>query len=535
MKTTYVLLTVLILSCTTLLSQEKNTNRLIVKFDTQELQKRNQEPSQAIENLLDAPYQKKKIGKQLGNDPLYILSFKNSSDKNQSKSIFKESKLIKYVESDYMIQNNIAPKSFLKDNQQNRSMLIADDPKISNQWGLHNDGSFSPYSVEGADVKAFEAWDYTTGSEDIIVAILDSGINYSHSEFNDRIYINTPELGNNGIDDDGNGYIDDYHGWDLTNGDNQADDDHGHGTCVAGILAANGNNGFGTAGLDWNCKILPVKVLDENNNGLYLDWIEGIYYAVDMGVNVINMSLVFSSYREAFEEAVIYANDNNVTIVAAMGNTGDDFLWYPAAHPTTIAVGSSKYNDLRSNFSNYGDHIDVIAPGEDIQALSPTNSGFNGYWEGTSMATPLVSGLVTLMLSMDSTLTPEEIKNLINTYADDQVGGSQDTPGWDPYYGNGRLNAKRTLEYLNNILSVRELQNKDFVIYPNPADNELFINLAQNQNIDEYIIANIQGQIVMKNNFSYGSPIDINSLSSGVYILKLTGTDIATSKRFIKH
>ena len=99
MKTTYVLLTALILSCTTLLSQGKNTNRLIVKFDTQELQKRNQEPSQAIENLLDAPYQKKKIGKQLGNDPLYILSFKNSSDKNQSKSIFKESKLIKYVDS----------------------------------------------------------------------------------------------------------------------------------------------------------------------------------------------------------------------------------------------------------------------------------------------------------------------------------------------------------------------------------------------------------------------------------------------------
>lgn len=326
------------------------------------------------------------------------------------------------------------------------------DDQYQRQWGLHNTGilSMTP-ALPGADIDMENAWEITQGDSNIIVAVIDEGAKMDHPEFAGRIWINKEEIRNNGIDDDQNGYVDDYNGWDFANKDNDATDDQGHGTNVAGIIGANGNNSIGFAGVDWKAKLMILKALDQDGNGLYSWWTEAITYAVDHGARVINLSLGGSSASTSLQNAVKYALDHGVVVVACMMNTNSDVTYYPAAYTGVIAVGSTNPDDSRSSpfpwsatsGSNYGNHISVSAPGNYIYGLDyQSNTNYTSYWAGTSQAAPHVAGVAALLLAQDAKRTPAQIKSILETTAEDLVGkSSEDTQGWDKYHGYGRINA----------------------------------------------------------------------------------------------
>jgi subtilisin family serine protease len=335
--------------------------------------------------------------------------------------------------------------------------ITPNDAQFIKQWGLYNNGTFS-YSpaTSGADIDMKNAWTITQGDTNVIVGIIDSGTKLDHPEFSGRLWVNSQEIPNNGIDDDGNGYIDDKNGWNFVSSSNNPTDDNGHGTNVAGIIGANGNNGIGYAGVDWNCKIMTLKVLGYNNQGWDSDVITSVYYAVDNGARVVNMSLASNTFSMLYQEAIDYAVNNNVLVITAMGNDNTFYKRYPAAYNGVIAVGATSPNDTRANpfqwggGSNYGDHISVCAPGNYIFGLHYSlNTNYNYYYSGTSQAAPHVAGLASLLLAQDPTRTVEDIKMIIESTADDGVGLTlEDKKFWDPYYGFGRINAYQALSVI---------------------------------------------------------------------------------------
>jgi subtilisin family serine protease len=282
------------------------------------------------------------------------------------------------------------------------------------------------------------AWDYTTGLSGVIIAVLDTGVDMNHPDLMSNIWKNPREVPDNGIDDDANGFIDDVHGWNFAEGTNHIFDDHGHGTHVAGIAAARINNTIGIAGMAGGATIMPVDVFPLPAFGTYEDLIRAIIYATDNGADVINMSLGATSYSLGEEAAVDYAWNHGVVVVAAAGNTGRNTYHYPAAHLNAIAVAATDANDNRAGFSTYGDFVDVAAPG--VSVLSTLTSGGYGSMSGTSMATPHVAGLAALLLSLNPQLTNAQVRELIETNVDD-LGAA----GWDPYFGSGRINARKSL------------------------------------------------------------------------------------------
>ncbi|WP_396172381.1 S8/S53 family peptidase [Flavobacterium sp.] len=481
--------------------------------------------------------------KILNGNPLVVVF---ESDVNIETIIKKleETNLFDYVEPDYISQGSSIKQNENVDILQSFTPLstIPNDQFFFRQWGLHNDGTFllSP-SVSDADVDMIEAWDITTGSSTIVMAVIDSGIKMDHPEFNGRFWFNTLEQ-LNGVDDDLNGYIDDFSGWDFVNNDNNPTDDHGHGTNVTGIAVANSNNSIGYAGVDWNCKLLPLKVLNQSNSGLTSNIISSIYYAVSVGVDVISISIGGSGYSVAYENAINFAYNQNIPVIACMMNFNNNVSYYPAAFPNAIAVGSTNPNDYRSvpffwsatSGSNYGSHIDVVAPGNFIYGLSHTsNTNYGSYWGGTSQATPLVAGIVSLMLSIDPNLTVTEVRTILRNTAQDQVGNpSEDILGWDQYYGAGRVNAFNALSYLQNLSTTNFNSNNGINLYPNPTNDFLFLPTDVDQ-IPFILIYDISGRIV-KSLENIKTKIDLSELESGVYFLQIGLNDKKTFSKVIK-
>ncbi|MDP2176146.1 MAG: S8 family serine peptidase [Bacteroidota bacterium] len=370
----------------------------------------------------------------------YIIEFPEAINIEQVIEEYINTGAVEYAEPDFVGSGDAIPN----------------DQFYSRQWGLKNDGTFSlSPSTAGADIEMEKAWDIEQGDSNIIVAVIDAGVRLNHPEFDGRIWKNYNEIPNNGIDDDGNGRIDDIQGWDFANSDNNPTDDHGHGTNITGIIGANGNNSIGYAGVDWNCKLMILKGLDNNNLGYYSWWASAIYYAVDNGAKVINMSLGGTSYSSTLLNAINYAIDNQVTVVVSMGNSNSNTMQFPAGFSGVIAVGSTNSNDTRTkpffwsstSGSNFGNHISVVAPGNFVYGLNHlSNTNYASYWGGTSQAAPHVAGLAALLLAQDLSRTPAQIKSIIEASAEDLVGATnEDTPGWDQYYGHGRINAYRAL------------------------------------------------------------------------------------------
>ncbi|MEA5506453.1 S8 family peptidase [Halotia wernerae UHCC 0503] len=272
----------------------------------------------------------------------------------------------------------------------------------------------------GADlVNAPEAWANGYTGQGVVVAVIDTGVDYNHEDLKNNIWTNTKEIAGNGIDDDGNGYVDDVYGWNFDSNNNNISDDNGHGTHVSGTIAGE-NNDYGVTGIAYNAKVMPIKALNESGSGSYSAIANSIYYAVDNGANVINLSLGGSYSSRTLKSAVEYASSKGVTVVMAAGNDGDSSPDYPAsyANKSGIAVGAVDKNNKIADFSNRsGDNqlAYVTAPGVKVYSSLPGNQ--YGAYSGTSMATPHVAGVVALMLSANRSLTDAQVRQIITETA----------------------------------------------------------------------------------------------------------------------
>jgi len=291
------------------------------------------------------------------------------------------------------------------------------DPRFDELWGMHNTGQTG--GTVDADIDAPEAWDVATGSSDVIVAVIDSGVDYTHPDLAANMWVNEAELnGTPGQDDDGHGYIDDIYGYDFCNNDGDPMDDHWHGTHCAGIIGAVGNNAQGVAGVCWNVKIMALKFLDSDGDGWSSDAIAALDYSVIMGANLSSNSYGGSGYEQAFKDAVNAAGAAGQLFMAAAGNdnlqNNDVIPHYPSSYDSDsiIAVLSTDKIDFISSFSNYGAaSVDLGAPGSSI--LSCNLGGGYKYGSGTSMATPHVAGAAALIWSINPTLSNTEVKDIL--------------------------------------------------------------------------------------------------------------------------
>jgi subtilisin family serine protease len=325
---------------------------------------------------------------------------------------------------------------------------VPNDPRFSEQWGLHNTGQTG--GTADADIDAPEAWDQTTGDGSVIVAVVDTGVDYNHPDLTANMWVNPGEIAGNGVDDDANGYVDDVRGWNTLS-DNADPMDNGsdsHGTHVAGIIGAQGNNAIGVTGVCQNVKIMPVKCLDGAGEGLYSDAIEAIDYARIKGARVINTSWGTdgnSVNLPNLGDAIVRARDAGVLVVAAAGNFGSDLhFWpeYPASFSTGLdnlmSVAATDHNDALSSFSNFGDTtVDLAAPGENI--LSTLRNNGYGTLSGTSMAAPFVSGAAALVMSRFPSLSYLQVKQRL-------LGSADHPPLLAEKVVRGRLNVARALE-----------------------------------------------------------------------------------------
>lgn len=422
------------------------------------------------------------------------------------------------------------------------------DEFFNRQWSLHNDGTFSlSPTVAGSDIKMLAAWEIETGDPDLIIAILDSGINTNENDIKERLWRNPGEqidgqTVNNGTDDDENGYIDDHLGWDFANNDNGLADDNGHGSNIAGIVGAHANNDIGYTGINWNSKIMALKALDSNLSGWYSWWIDAIYYAVDNGADIINISMGGDTDSEFLKEAVDYALEKGVPIVACMMNENNDVSYYPAAYPGVIAVGSTNPDDTRSSpffwsetsGSNYGQHISVSAPGNFIYSISNIVSNYNIYWGGTSMAAPHVTGVASLMLSLNPNLSPADIKHMIEMSADDMVGDpTEDVEGWDQFYGHGRLNAHNALLLAGTSVDVKNPITPEVRLFPNPTSE--FLHIVTTEPNSHLQILDITGKVVHQQILpTSNETIDVTGFKSGIYLIRVRHENQYITKRWVK-
>ena len=319
---------------------------------------------------------------------------------------------VRYAEPNYVISIAATPN----------------DPAFANTWGLNNTGQTingSPGTAD-ADIDAPEAWNVTTGSSNVTVAVIDTGVDWSHPDLSSQIWINPgencPGCRTDGIDNDHNGFVDDWHGWDFANNDNNPTDDHGHGTHVAGTIGASGNNGTGVAGVNWNVRIMPVKFLNAQGSGTDANAVSAVLYAAQNGADVMNNSWADNVYSQALADAITVADQHNSLFVAAAGNNGtdnDSSPTYPASYdmPNVVSVAATDNNDNRAFFSNTGRRsVDLGAPGVDIYSTWP--GGNYQYLSGTSMATPHVAGAAALAKAAFPSASAAGLKALLLSTVD---------------------------------------------------------------------------------------------------------------------
>ncbi|WP_343912604.1 S8 family peptidase [Aquimarina litoralis] len=335
-------------------------------------------------------------------------------------------------------------------------ILTPNDPLFGVQWGLEQ--------VSDADIDAEDAWDITTGNSNVIVGILDSGTDWTHEDLGlgtdgyQNVYLNPGEdawanpndpTTGNGIDDDGNGFVDDWKGWDFHNGDNDSRGPFWHGTHVAGVVGAKTNNNTGIAGIAGGnngvgARLMLEGVGDNFPNAAILD--DAIIYAMDNGADIIQLSLTVGS-SPAINTALQNAYNAGVFIVCAAGNSGGGAISYPASNVNVFSVGATTNTDAKAGFSQFGPNLDLAAPGVGIRSTQNGNVYANS--DGTSFAAPAVSGVAALMLSVDPTLSNQEIEDILKCTAD-KVGGynynwNATEPGHSQELGYGRLNAHQAV------------------------------------------------------------------------------------------
>jgi thermitase len=280
-----------------------------------------------------------------------------------------------------------------------QTLADPDDPYYGEQWHLPR-------------IHAPAAWETTTGNAGIVIAILDTGVSPTHPDLASKL----------------------LRGYNFVAGNRDTADDHGHGTLVAGAAAAIGNNGVGVAGVAWDNRILPVKILNENGSGFVSNVAKGITYAADNGASIINMSLAGTFLSSTLSEAIEYAWAKNCILVAGAGNSGDNIPRYPAAHPLVISVSALNASNALPSWASFGETVELSAPGVNIWSTN-YNEGYSAV-SGSSFASPLVAGAAGLVLAVAPKLSNADVRDVLTLTADD-LGPE----GHDPYYGWGRVNA----------------------------------------------------------------------------------------------
>lgn len=350
-------------------------------------------------------------------------------------------------------------------------------------------------------------WNITMGSSDIVIAILDTGVDYNHEDLRDNIWNNSDEIPNNRIDDDNNGFVDDIRGWDFVNvsnsyvclGEDGADEDNdpmdfnGHGTHCSGIAAARGNNNLGISGVCPNCSIMPVRAgytyYNCQDGFLSSNAItKGIKYAADNHANIISMSFG-GGYSDTIKNAIDYAYTKNVILIAAAGNNNHDYIKYPAGYYGVLSITATDSIDRKASFSNFGYWTDIAAPGVDIFSTVPhsgTLGHFSGYrfLSGTSMATPYIAGVAGLILSKNSSFTPGDVEIILKENID-KINETK-------YIGNGRVNIRKSL-------NVNSVDTGSLYIITNVNKAEVFVKHAITQ---DYVFIGVTPLLM---NFSVGN------------------------------
>ena len=391
-------------------------------------------------------------------------------------------------------------------------MSDANDPYYGSNWAL-------------SKIQVNRAWDLSIGDNTKTVAVIDSGFELNHEDLVNRWRSNLGESGQtqdgdncwtgsaqdkstNNCDDDNNGYIDDYRGYDFINNDNSpqagttntSGDAVHHGTMVAGVIGATTNNNIGNSGIDQNVKILPLQIFSDDGEAYTNSVVSAIDYATDMHVNVINLSLGSDQFDQTLLSAIQRAISNNITVVGASGNcamnnqtfcnalSAPGRMTYPALYPEVIAVGSSTNTDQRADYSGYGPQLDVIAPGSSVGPLPVYNNGSTNSYasgSGTSFSAPLVSGLVSILVAQNPGLTPKQVESILTESAD-TVPLMFNTNKTDEY-GFGRINAHKAT--LLNLALMQDNLLGDQIDSPNqPAVGHIWRSASGSLGSDEVIL-----------------------------------------------
>jgi hypothetical protein len=442
---------------------------------------------------------------------VYVLEVPAGTDLDQMKVEYESRPEVEYVEIDYKLELFAPPNDPLFPYQWSLNNTGQGYLGINRIPGDYNDMQVIKYGTVDADIDALEAWERNDETTIPLVGIIDTGLDLDHEDLADHIWTNPGEIPNNGIDDDHNGFVDDFYGWDFSGNetdtvleDNDPTDYYGHGTHCAGIVGAVRNNGIGISGINTPCKIMAIKFFP---NSFFSLGAKSIIYAADMGCDVINMSWGSPYPSKVIEDALDYAINKGVLPIAASGNSGAEDNFYPASLPQVFTVGASNSDDEVTYFSTYGDHIEVVAPGEDILSLRADNTDMyaeggasgrepfvhivnNHYYlaDGTSMASPCVVGVAAYILSASPGISNERVKEIIEQSADDIIypygGDSLYSPGKDIYSGYGRVNLNSALQLLSGRLAKIDYPYENALV----SGNVVILGTASGDSFQNYVL-----------------------------------------------